>query len=218
MAIKKIWVLIGSFLLGAPMRASADPAKAAPQKVDESTAEDDKAAVQQAASEADQWAAKHKSNPVAPKPAVEEADQSDSDDKSQQNPAPTAQAAKPANPAALPGVTAPSTASPAPAPEVKATPPPVGGGAKPAVPRPVGLNEMKGKLLSISNDPKSFRLIVEGGYNVEFTYDPKTSVVNGGDPIKLEALGYNDQLIVRYAGKDLYAVEIERVSKAPRPE
>ncbi len=192
------------------MRASADPAKAAaPQKVDESTTEDDKAAVQQAASEADQWAAKHKSDPVAPKPAVEEADQSDSDDKSQQNPAPAAQAAKPANPAALPGVTAPSTASPAPAPEVK---------AKPAVPRPVGLNEMKGKLLSISNDPKSFRLIVEGGYNVEFTYDPKTSVVNGGDPIKLEALGYNDQLIVRYAGKDLYAVEIERVSKAPRPE
>jgi hypothetical protein len=201
MAIKKLWVLIGSFLLGAPLGASADPAKpASPQKIDESTPEDDKAALQQASTEADQWAAKHKAEPVAPKPAA-------------------ADAAKPANPAALPGVAAPSTATPAPA----ATPPAVPAAtpkptAKPAVPRPVGLNEMKGKLLSISNDPKTFRLIVEGGFNVEFTYDPKSSVLNGGDPIKMEELGYNDQLVVHYAGKDLYAVEIERVSRAPRPE
>jgi len=51
---------------------------------------------------------------------------------------------------------------------------------KPVVPRAVGLNEMKGKLLSLSDDPKTFRLLVDGGFNVEFTYDPKTSVVNGG--------------------------------------
>jgi hypothetical protein len=215
MAIKKFWVLIGSFLLGAPMGASADAAKAAaPQKIDESTPEDDKAAMQAAASEADQWAAKHKSGPVAPKPAAVET--------------PAAEAAKPANPAALPGVAAPSAATPAPAatpaavpeatPKPAATPPPVGGGAKPAVARAAGLNEMKGKLLSISNDPKTFRLIVDGGFNVEFTYDAKSSVVNGGDPIKIEDLGYNDQLVVHYAGKDLYAVEVERVSRAPRPE
>jgi hypothetical protein len=208
MAIKKIWVLIGSFLLGAPMNASADTAKAAnSQKIDESTPEDDKAALQQAASESDQWAAKHKSEPVAPKPAAEEA----------AKPAPAA--AKPTNPAALPGVAAPSVANPAPA----ATPAAVPAEApkptaKPVAPRTVGLNEMKGKLNSISDDPKTFRLIVDGGFNVEFTYDQKTSVVNGGDPLKMEDLGYNDQIIVRYAGKDLYAVEIERVTKAPRPE
>ncbi len=65
MMIKKIWLVIGGFLLGAPSRASADSAKAAPQKIDESTPEDDKAALQQAASEADQWAATHKSAPAA---------------------------------------------------------------------------------------------------------------------------------------------------------
>ncbi len=115
--------------------------------------------------------------------------------------------------AALPGVTAPSTANPAPAATPSSVP-----AAKPAAPHPVGLNEMKGELNSISADPKTFRLIVQGGFNVEFTYDPKTSVVNGGDQIKIEDLGYNDLLIVRYSGKELVAVEIERVSKAPRPE
>jgi hypothetical protein len=208
MAIKKIWILIGSFLLGAPIGASADTAKAAaPQKIDESTPDDDKAALQAAASEADQWAATHKSEPVAPTPAADAPTK------------PAADAAKPTNPSSLPGVTAPVAANPTPAaPPVAVpteTPKPT---PKPAVPHAVGLNEMTGKLLSISDDPKTFRLIVEGGYNVEFTYDPKSSVVNGGDPIKMEDLGYDDQLIVRYAGKELYAVEVERVSKAPRPE
>ena len=192
MVIKKIWVLIGSFLLGTPLSASADTAKAAaPQKMDASTPEDDKAALQQAASEADQWAAQHKADEATKgQPSVAS------------SPAPSVKS--PLSPSSLPGVAAP-TATPKPTP-------------KPAVPRAVGLNELKGNLLSISDDPKTFRLIVEGGYNVEFTYDPKTSVVNGGDPIKVEDLGYNDQLIVRYAGKELYAVEVERVSKAPRPE
>ncbi len=180
---------------------SASAAKtAAPQKVDESTREDDKAALQQAASEADQWAAKHKSEPVTPKPAVDQA-------------APPVETAKPTNPATLPGVVAPAAALPG----VSAAPSTVPT-AKPIAARPVGLNEMKGKLLSISDDPKTFRLLVQGGFNVEFTYDAKSSVVNGGDPIKIQNLGYDDQLIVRYSGKDLYAVEIERVSKAPRPE
>src|SRR5437762_836497 len=95
MAIKKIWVLIGSFLLGTPLGAAPDAVKAAaPQKIDESTPEDDKAALQAASSEADQWAAKHKSEPVAPKPAADEA-------------------AKTTNAAALPGVSAPAATPPA---------------------------------------------------------------------------------------------------------
>ncbi len=77
---------------------------------------------------------------------------------------------------------------------------------------------MKGKLLSVNYDPKTLRVIVDGGYNVEFPFDSQTSIVNGGDPIKIDDLGYNDVVIVRYSGKELNAIEIERVSKAPRPE
>ena len=81
MAIKKIWFLVTGFLLGAPLNAVTNPAKAkAPPKVEESTPEDDKAAMQQAASEADQWAAKHKSEPKKqdPAPAPDATEPSDS--------------------------------------------------------------------------------------------------------------------------------------------
>src|ERR1700690_2980279 len=71
-----------------------------------------------------------------------------------------------------------SEATPAPAPEPPAAPP---ANPKPLVvrgtPRP-GLNEMRGKLQSKSSDPKTLRLMVEGGFNVEFTYDAGTSLVN----------------------------------------
>ena len=86
----------------------------------------------------------------------------------------------------------------------------------PPVPRS-DLNEMKGKLLARSLDPLSFRITVEGGYNVEFAYDHKTAVVNGGSPITIDNLAYGDDLIVRYKGKELYAIEIDRTGKAPRP-
>ena len=90
--------------------------------------------------------------------------------------------------------------------------------SKKVAPVRTDLNEMKGKVLSISYDPKTLRLIADGGFNVEFTYDAQTSLVNGGEPIRFDDLSFNDQLVVRYSGKELYAVEIVRVSKAPRPE
>ncbi len=77
---------------------------------------------------------------------------------------------------------------------------------------------MQGKFQSKSDDPKTIRLIVDGGYNVEFTYDGKTTLVNGGSPITIDDLDYNDVVIIRYSGKELYALEIDRVSKAQRPQ
>ena len=217
MAIKRMWILIGSFLLGAPLRSATNPAKpTSGPNIQESTPDDDKAAMQQAASDADKWAAKQQNVAPTPKASADAASPTDKTDQSNPS-APAAESAKP-NPASMPGVTATSNASaPAPTPAAP-TPPLTSGGAKPVAPHRTGLNEMRGKLLSLSDDPQTFRLIVDGGYNVEFSYDEKSSVVNGGEPIKISELGYNDVLIVRYAGKDLYAVEVERVSKAPRPE
>jgi hypothetical protein len=79
------------------------------------------------------------------------------------------------------------------------------------------LNEMKGKLQAKSDDPKTLRLMVDGGFNVEFTYDRNTTMVNGGHTVQMSDLNYGDELIVRYAGKDLNAVEIDRVNKAVSP-
>ncbi len=77
---------------------------------------------------------------------------------------------------------------------------------------------MRGKMQSKSSDPQTIRLSVDGGYNVEFTYDSKTAASSDGAVIALDDLEYNDELVLRYAGKELYAVEIERVGKAPRPQ
>jgi len=85
------------------------------------------------------------------------------------------------------------------------------------VPRP-GLNEMQGKLVSKSDDPKTLRLLVDGGFNVEFTYDGQTTWVNGGSPITVDDLSYGDVVMIGYSGMDLNAVEVDRVSKAPRPQ
>jgi len=88
--------------------------------------------------------------------------------------------------------------------------------APPAI-RRADLNEMKGKLQSKGNDPATLRILVDGGFNVEFTYDRKTTMINGGSPITVNDLSYGDELVIRYSGKELYAVEVERVSQAPRP-
>src|SRR5579864_8457294 len=187
--MKKIWLLIAGVMVGAPTHASASPAPTeGVAKVDDTSQDADKASVSEASSAADQWAAKHKEEPAKPKdkPAAK------------QETAATPKAAAPANPPTPP----PPAAQPATPPP--AAPAPVVPTPKPVAPRP-GLNEMRGKILSISYDPKTLRLLVDGGFNVEFTYDARTSVVNGGSPIKFDDLGYNDELIVRYSGKDLYA-------------
>jgi predicted small lipoprotein YifL len=92
---------------------------------------------------------------------------------------------------------------------------------KPAAVKPraatPGLNEMTGTVQSIGNDPRVLRLSVEGGYSVEFTFDKNTVLTNGGSPIKADELSYGDKILVRYAGKELNAIEIERLSKSSSP-
>lgn len=89
----------------------------------------------------------------------------------------------------------------------------------PAAPAPSrrALNEIKGKLESKGDDPLTLRVMVEGGFNVEFRYGADTVLTNGGHPVQMEDLNYGDDLVVRYAGKELYALEVERVSKAAQP-
>jgi hypothetical protein len=79
------------------------------------------------------------------------------------------------------------------------------------------LNEMKGILHQLGTDPNTFRITVNGGFNVEFAYDRNTVMLNGGKSVTPSDLSYGDAVVVRYSGKELYAVEVERVGRAPRP-
>lgn len=193
--MKRMWVVIGSLFLGSPSGFSAS-APAKPADVEETSPEAAKAAAKEASSEADQWAAKMKATtPTTPKtPPAPEPEEKPAEESKPVEAAKPVEAVRPAE-AAKP-----------------ATPPPA------ATPKRTGLNEIRGKLLSKSYDPKAIRLTVAGGFNVEITYDAKTSVQSNGTTLSIEDLGYDDAIVVRYAGKDLYAIEIERASRAPRPE
>ncbi len=195
MSMRKIWFLIAGLMIVTSLGSSAEAAQVeTPPKVEESTKDADMAAVHEAASESDQWAATHKTEGKSGGAGQRENSKENVSSASQV----TDSSAHPSSP--------PRPLAPSPA----LTP-------KPAAPRS-GLNEMKGKFQSKSYDPKTIRLIVDGGYNVEFTYDAKTTMVNGGSAISIDDLEYNDEVIVRYSGKELYAIEMDRLSKAPRPQ
>lgn len=205
--MKRIWVLIGSVVLGSSTGLAAS--SGAPLKTDEevTSPEAAKAAARDASSEADKWAAsvKTQKNTVA----VEEPEI-----KEETKPAVKADATPPARtPGPVDTDKLPDAKLPpvAPAPVAQKA-------AVPALPKRTGLNEIRGKLLSKSYDPKAIRLVVTGGINVEFAYDQKTTIQTQGAVLSMEDLGYDDVLAVRYAGKDLYALEVERLSKARRPE
>lgn len=170
------------------------------------TKEDEKKAAAVASNEADKWAASQKA-PEPPKP--------------EPTPPPVAAAT------AVPAAENKKTETPKePATETKAEPKPESKPAakpqpaatlpaKPAAPK-IALNEMVGKINAIENDARVLRLSLEGGYSIEFTYDHSTVITNGGGAIKDTDLAYGDKVQVRYAGKDLKALEIERLEKAPR--
>lgn len=94
--------------------------------------------------------------------------------------------------------------------------------AKAVVPDPLaatsGLNEIRGKLVSKSDDPRAIRISAEGGINVEFAYDAGTIMINGGKPVTVDDLNYGDELLIRYSGRELKAVVIDRLNKAARPQ
>ena len=103
-------------------------------------------------------------------------------------------------------------------PSVIVSTPPASGNIPSVMAATSGLNEIRGKLESKSGDPKTLRLTADGGYNVEFSYDAKTAMINGGSPITIDDLSYGDDLIIRYSGKELKAVVVDRVNKAPKPQ
>jgi hypothetical protein len=86
--------------------------------------------------------------------------------------------------------------------------------AAPAPSRP-GFNDMSGTLGSLDADARIIRLSVEGGYNVEFSYDSQTTVSGEGHSLAIADLGYGDQVTIRYKGKDLIAREIVQTHKMP---
>jgi len=85
-------------------------------------------------------------------------------------------------------------------------------GVMPQPPEP-GMNHMSGVLSSIDPDTDSFRLEVDGGYNVGFTFNAKTKVTQNGQPISASDLEYGDHLTVGYVGMDLTCWKIERTEK-----
>jgi hypothetical protein len=72
------------------------------------------------------------------------------------------------------------------------------------------LNEFTGTVISVDYDSRMLRMSLEGGYNVQFTFDSKTVILNGHDPMKISELSYGDKVTARYAGKDLHAHQIVR--------
>jgi hypothetical protein len=158
---------------------------------------DEKKAATEASVDADQWAAKD-----AAKAVQEEKN-----------------AAKP-DAAQMPGMAQPAADSENPASPTPGTQPAAKTEAKPVADSTPAThpnyNEMVGSVVSIDADQRLLRLAVEGGYNVQFSYDHKTAVLNGGKPILPTELYFGDKVQVRYAGKELYAVEIERFEKVPR--
>jgi hypothetical protein len=77
------------------------------------------------------------------------------------------------------------------------------------------MNEFQGTVVSVEADTHLLRMNVDGGYSVQFTYNSKTTILDGHDPIKPFDLTYGDKIIARYVGKELYAKEIVRTAPAP---
>ncbi|MFA5975294.1 MAG: hypothetical protein WC859_03920 [Elusimicrobiota bacterium] len=78
------------------------------------------------------------------------------------------------------------------------------------------MNQMNGSILSIDTDSRVIRVTVEDGFNVEFAYSSKTQISDREHSVEIGELGYGDQVIVKYEGRELIAKRIERLEKAHR--
>ena len=85
----------------------------------------------------------------------------------------------------------------------------------PSIQRKSPFNEMTGTLLTVDVGDRVLRITVEGGYNVDFSWDSKTRLTDHGQPLDASDLQYGDTVVVRYEGRELHAQELERLSKAP---
>ncbi len=165
--MKKTWFLIVGVVMGSPLLSGAEPIKMdAPPKVEESTSDADKAAASAAAADADKWAVTAKKEAAAP--AAKPGSKRREGRKLQ----PLRQFLQPLRHPhllSLPGLRRLSMRA-APTPDTAPSSPPP---SVAAAPHRTDLNEMKGKLQSKSDDPRALRMLIDGGYNVEFTYDSK---------------------------------------------
>jgi len=88
------------------------------------------------------------------------------------------------------------------------------GNPPPANPSAVPMNEFSGSVVSIDYSDHLLRIALDGGYNVEFRYDSKTMAMDGHDLMKIQDLTYGDKITARYVGKELYAQQVVRTSRA----
>ena|GEM_PF-1998154 len=77
------------------------------------------------------------------------------------------------------------------------------------------MNEMTGTVQSVDLEAKTIRLQTENGYSVEFTFDRETVCKGIGVPHTVSDLAFKDEVIIRYAGRDLIAREIEKRNLQP---
>jgi hypothetical protein len=77
------------------------------------------------------------------------------------------------------------------------------------------MNEISGTITSIDSDTHVFRLLTDNGFTVQFSVDRDTVCKGIGAPQTVANLVYKDKIIVRYAGRDLIAREIEKRNVQP---
>jgi hypothetical protein len=86
---------------------------------------------------------------------------------------------------------------------------------EPAAEKTPALNEIAGKVQSVDGDAGVLRILTEAGYNVEVAFN-RATVLKGFETSKTVAdLAYQDTIVIRYAGRDLVAREIEKPSLEP---
>lgn len=86
-------------------------------------------------------------------------------------------------------------------------------GEKPDKP---ALNSIAGKVLAVDGDARLIRITTEQGYNVEFNYSRQTALKGYEEPMDISDLPLDETVIVRYSGKELAAMEIEKQGAAAR--
>jgi hypothetical protein len=79
---------------------------------------------------------------------------------------------------------------------------------------PASLNEMTGSLQTIDAEGGLLRITSDDGFNVEFSFDIKTICLDTDKKaLGFDDLEYGDRVRIRYLGRELHALEIDRLPK-----
>jgi len=79
------------------------------------------------------------------------------------------------------------------------------------------MNEIAGRVQSVDLGESVLRVSTESGYRVTFSFNRETKLTGLGLPKSVEDLKYEELVTVRYQGKELLALEIEKRSLASVP-